>query len=232
MARYTSTYCSFISRLDEVTLLTKFASQKEIKDPVGLRREIDALCRGSVVLLSAHLEAYIKELGELALTSLHSNSVSRSKIDLRIYYHISKDVLDEIKETDDPLKLAGKVFDFLGNDSPYWSKVGSFPQPIPTERFNKGFSNPAYSKIKSYFNRFGYSDFDRDLARVLRGSYQPIVNMVDHLVDTRNKIAHGNPSATKTPNDVKQMVLMIKSFCNTTDAVFGKWWKVNFCSIR
>ena len=67
MSRYTPVYSSFCTRLDEVETLRQFALIREREDPIGLRREINALCRGSVVLLSSHVEAYIKELGELAV---------------------------------------------------------------------------------------------------------------------------------------------------------------------
>lgn len=139
MARYTAAYSSFVARLDEVDTLRRFALEKERKDPVGFGREVSALCRGSVVLLSSHLEAYVKEAGELALDSLHTKAVSRNSVTSKFYYHISKNYLDEIQDTSDPEKIAEKVFDFLHSDLGYWSRFGPFPQSIPTDRFNKGF---------------------------------------------------------------------------------------------
>lgn len=232
MARYTSAYSSFVVRLDEVETLRLFAYQKEKNDPVGMGNEISALCRGSVVLLSSHLEAYIKELGELALDSLHLKLVPRNNISSRFYYHISKNIIDELQNTSDPDKIADKVFEFINSDQLFWSKDGSFPESIPSDRFNRGFSNPAFKKIKSYFNRFGYSNYKGDLASKLQANFQPTINMVDHMVDTRNKIAHGDPSATKTPSEVKDMMNIIQKYCAETDCVFASWWKANFCSIR
>jgi hypothetical protein len=80
MARYTSAYSSFVSRLAEVELLQRVASTKEKIDPVNLRHEINAFCRGALVLLSAHLEAFIKELGEIILTNLYLKAVSRTRL--------------------------------------------------------------------------------------------------------------------------------------------------------
>jgi hypothetical protein len=204
MARYTTAYSSFVERLVEVETLRRFAFQKEKSDPVGMGHDIRALCRGSIILLSSHLEAYIKELGELALDSLFEKSVPRNNLSARFYYHISKNMLDEIKETSDPDKIGEKIFEFLHSDQIFWSRDGSFPEYIPGERFNKGFANPAFKKIKAYFNRFGYSNYKSELASRLRANFQPTINMVDHLVDTRNKIAHGDPTATKTPMEVKE----------------------------
>lgn len=184
------------------------------------------------MLLCGHLEAFVKELGEVALDCVHRKTVPRSNISTRIYYHISKDILDELQDTDDGEKIAEKLFAFLERDLGFWSRKGPFPQPIASERFNKGFSNPAYGKIRAYFSRFGYSQYDKDLARLLKAQFNPIKNMVDHLVDTRNKIAHGDPTATKTPTEVQDMMKLIRSYCKATDDVFASWCGAALCKIR
>jgi hypothetical protein len=232
MARYTSAYSSFLGRMTEVEILRRSAAQKERKDAVALRHEINALCRGAVVLLCGHLEAFIKDLGEVALDSFHEKGVPRTKIASQLYYHISKDILDEIKNTADPEKIANKVFAFIESDLPFWCRSGPFPQPIASERFNKGFSNPAFSKIRAYFGRFGYFEYRNDLANLLKAQYGPTTNMVDHLVDIRNKVAHGDPAATKTPSEVKDMIRLLRVYCMSTDTVFASWCGATICRIR
>lgn len=219
-------------RLGEVDTLRRFAAAKERENAVALRKEINALCRGAIVLLSGHLEAFIKELGEVALDALHEKRVQRTNIESRFFYHVSKDLLDELLDTRDPQKIADKLFSFLCSDLPYWSRSGQFLQPVPAERFNKGFSNPAFDKIRAYFNRFGYSDYRKDLANLLKSNNAPTTNMIDHLVDIRNKIAHGDPTATKTPQEVSEMIAIIRLYCKATDSVFAAWCKTNFCAIR
>lgn len=232
MGRYTSAYVSFVGRLAEVTILYRAAAAKEREDPIALRDEINALCRGSIVLLSSHLEAYIKELGEITLTAMQAKAVSRNNLAAQFFYHISKDYLHEVKDTSEPTKIAEKVFMFLQNDNSFWNRSGPFPNPLPVDRFNRGFSNPAYKKIESYFKRFGYTSYKSDLARLLKANYNVTANMVDHLVDTRNKIAHGDPLTTKTPADVRQMTQVIKDYCRATDSIFATWCKNNICGIR
>ena len=232
MARFTKAYSSFVTRLDEVELLRSFAAAKEVTDPMGLRKEINALCRGSVVLLSAHLEAYIREVGELALLSLTAKEVPRNTVSSRLFYYASQNLLKEIQGATDPEKVADKVFAFIVSDLDYWSRTGPFVKPIEPDRFNKGFASPAMPKIKQYFNRFGYLAYAKDLAILLKADFQPIVTMVDHLVDTRNKIAHGDPTASKTPQEVRTMIKMTRVFCGSTDAVFAAWWKSSCCAIR
>jgi hypothetical protein len=232
MARYTTAYSSFLNRLGEVEILRRFAATKERQDAVRLRNDINALCRGAVVLLSGHLEAFVKELGEIALDALYTKSVERTKIDPAFFYHISKDILDELSETREPGRSAEKVFAFVSSDAPYWCRSGPFPQPVPSERFNKGFANPAFDKIRSYFNRFGYGDYKRDLAQRLKAEYTATENMIDHLVAIRNKIAHGDSLATKTPLEVSEMMTVIKKYCMVTDSVFAAWCKKELCTIR
>lgn len=230
--RHTVAYRELKERFVEVEILVRAANEKERRSPIRHRHEINALCRGAIVLLCAHLEAYIKELGELAIDSLHANSVSREKIAPQFFFHISKSFIEELRETGDPEKSAEKVFLFLENDADLWLRKEPFPRPIPTDRFNRGFANPAFSKIQAYFGRFGYADYSSHLGARLRANYMPTKNMVDHLVDTRNKIAHGDPLATKTPSDVRQMMKMVKVFCQATDFIFSTWWRKNYCSIR
>lgn len=232
MSRYTIAYSSLGFRLKEVKLLQQSAALKEKNDPIGVWDEINAFCRAALVLLSAHIEAYIKEVGEVALTQIDTKATIRSHFAPQLYYHISKDRLDEIRDTAEPEKIANKLFTFLNTDLPYWGRNGPFPLPLPADRFNKGFSNPAFGKICSYFNRFGYSDYKRDLARLLAGQYTATVNMVNHIVDTRNKIAHGDLTATKTPTDLRDMISIVRTYCKATDEVFAVWCKKNLCSIR
>ena len=112
MARYTKAYSSFTARLSEVNTLRSLASSREKRGPIDLRDEINALSRGSIVLLCSHLEAYIKELGEIALDSMHTKSVPRTGLSSRFYYHISKGLLDEINDTSNQRELLIKCLDF------------------------------------------------------------------------------------------------------------------------
>ena len=232
MAQFTRAYSQLIVRLDEVELLTRLATSYEQKDAIGYRKEINALSRGAVVLLCSHLEAYVRKLGEIALDSLTAKAILRTKLASRVYYHISKDLLEGFRSTSDPEKAADRVFAFIDSDLEYWSRDGPFLRPVPVDRFNRGFANPAFKRIAKYFNRFGYEEYKRDLGRCLQASFLPTITMVDHLVHTRNKIAHGDFAESKTPGEVKDLASVTKSFCRATDSVFATWWRDSFCAIR
>lgn len=233
MSRYTPIYGAFISRLDEVMILrAKAGALSRTKNAVRHGPEISALCRGSVVLLSSHIEAYIKELGEHTLDAIYDKQVCRSKIAVLFFYHISRDRIENIRSGSDPEKIAGNTRAFVENDSVMWESTGNFPLPISASEFNGGFSNPKFDKAKSYFGRFGYSDYRRDFCVALGRYGQSTINNLDQIVDTRNSIAHGDPSATKTPVEVMEMIETAKLFCRTTDNIFANWCKNNLCNIR
>jgi len=232
MARYTKAYSSLIVRLDEVETLRKIALIKERDDPIGNSQDISALCRGAVVLLSSHVESYIKKIGELALDSLYTKNVSRSTLASQFFYHISKAHINELKNTSDPSKISEKVFTLFQEDYEFWSRNGPFPKQIECEQFNKGFSNPGFNKIGSYLRRFGYESYKNDLKQTLSSDYMAVTNMINHMVDTRNKIAHGDPILGKTPSEIEDMVTLVKLFCVKTDSLFAGWWKQHYCGIR
>jgi RiboL-PSP-HEPN len=231
MTRYTQSYSNFVVRLEEIEHLRRIASDKEKIDPIALRNEINALCRGAIVLLCSHLEAYIKEIGEAALESLSTNKVSRSKIAIQTFYYLSQSHIKEIQGSVDPQIISEKVMGFVDSEAAHWSRIGTVDNQLPILDFNKGFSNPGFKKIIKYFNRFGYSKYKADIAVILKADFGGVANAVDGLVDLRNKIAHGDPTATRTPQEIKLMIGTIKKFSRTTDQVFSKWWRKNYCVI-
>lgn len=233
MARFTLVYGNFTQRLDEVGLLRKKAAEFErSRDSFRKGPEISALCRGAVVLLSSHIEAYVKELGEHTLDSIHARSVCRSKLSPLFFYHMSKESIDRIRSASQPEIIATGMQDFLSREARFWNNIEPLPAPIPSDVFNKGFSNPSFKKIKSYFRRFGYIDYRRDLFRELGREAQTTVNNLDQIVETRNSIAHGDPLATKTPTEINNMISTAKNFCRASDMVFASWCKEHLCPIR
>jgi hypothetical protein len=233
MPRYTPVYGAFVARLDEVKLLrTKAATLNRTKNAVRHGAEISALCRASIVLLSSHIEAYVKELGEHTIDSIYKHKVSRSNIALLFFYHISKERIENIRSGSDPEKIASSTRTFIESDSELWNTTGEFPFPISASDFNGGFSNPKFEKTKAYFGRFGYSNYRRDFFGKLGRNGQSTINNLDHIIDTRNSIAHGDPNSTKTPDEVKDMIDTAILFCRTTDEIFAKWCRGNLCNIR
>ncbi len=208
------------------------ARDLERQDPITCAQKINALCRGAFVLLCSHIEGYTKEIGELTLARIFEQSVCRSRITNVLSYYISHDLISEIRDTSDREKIAAKVVKLIERDLSMWEQHGPHPAPIPEDRFNKTFASPSYEKISAYFGRFGYTEYKRDLGRNLKGDLLPVKNLINHIVDIRNKIAHGDPSVSKTPADLSDAIPIVKQFCRATDTCFADWCKTNLCRIR
>ncbi len=232
MPRYTAAYSSLISRLVEVETLAKMARNLEQNEPIKNADRINAICRGSVVLLCSHVEGYTKEIGELTLTRIFEQRICRSKISNTISYYASLDLISEIKDTGNREKTTAKIVNLINRDLPLWEQTGTHPSPISDERFNKSFASPSYTKISSYLGRFGYYDYKRDLKQNLKGDLSVTINMIDHVVDLRNKIAHGDNMVSQTPTDILNALPIVKQFCRETDTLFANWCKANLCRIR
>ena len=140
--------------------------------------------------------------------------------------------VDDIRDTRDPDKVASKIATIFERDHDIWCDRESFSEELPLERIVAGFSTPRFKEVRKFIARFGYSDYQDDLARLLCANYRPCINMIDNVVEQRNKIAHGSVAATGTPRDVKSMLNLVQVFCRTTDVVVGNWFRSLGCPIR
>src|SRR5438270_12233690 len=120
MPRYTVAYSSFLTRLSEVETLRSLAAAQERADPIRFSASINALCRGTIVLLSSHVEGFIKELGELTLERVHLRGVARAQMVPQFFYHLSKDKLNELRDASQPETIATRVFEIVARDLDLW----------------------------------------------------------------------------------------------------------------
>jgi hypothetical protein len=66
----------------------------------------------------------------------------------------------------------------------------------------------------------------------LKQNFQACVTMVDHVVDQRNKIAHGDFVTAGVPSDLENMCNFVRMYCRTTDQIVGNWFRKVGCPIR
>lgn len=233
MSRYTVAYSEFVGRTGEVLILVRRAGKLERSARAFEQGdEINALCRGAIVLLSSHIEAYIKELAECLLDEIHSRSVDRSVLSDRFYYYASKEWVNKLKDSIEPESISAEVFGFLDTEADLWRRNGPLPRPIDSEKFCKGFANPKFEKIKRFLGRFGYDALRHHINITHRGDAALLISHLEQIVDTRNAIAHGESSATRTPAEVMTLIKSSKKFCRTVDDGFATWAKSTICPIR
>ena len=233
MARYTEAYSGFVSRVPEVDALYNLANEHiRSVGPLKSAGIVRVMCRSGVVLLSSHIEGYVDDLAEVILRRIVKNKTPKQNLASRFRYHFTKDLINELRETKDPDKIASKIEALFRRDSDIWCSKSNFEEDLPADRFVSGFSTPRFDQVKLFIARFGYIDYRRDLGTHLRANFRPCINMVDNVVDQRNKIAHGDIVATATPNDLAAMLQLVRMFCRSTDVVVGNWFRSIGCPIR
>ncbi len=232
MGRFSEPYGQLLGRLDEVRILLKAAKAIERKDSLRRSGEINALCRAGIVLLTSHLEGYIKDIGEHALYQIYIKKVDRVKFEDRFFYHISRSKIQSLQDARDPFKIVQAIKNLFDEEKKYWQASGPFPAEIPTEIFNDGFSTPNFDKINMYLKRFGYESFHSEFKRSLKEKAIIIETAINDLVQVRNDIAHGNIHALRTPEDLRSMIDSTQIFCRTADDIFCRWFRQKYCSLR
>ena len=178
MTRYSSAYSDLIVRMKEVQAIVSMARSFQRPIPSDLARS-RALGRSGAVLLCSHIEGYIELLGNLAITRIANNSLPKASMAPSFRYHLSRDIIDAIRASTHPDTIAGNVDSLLNRDLRIWDSSTEFVAPLPVEGFNRTFSTPRHENIRRFFGRFGYTDFQRELASRLQENYDPCRNMID-----------------------------------------------------
>ena len=182
--------------------------------------------------MCSHIEGYVEALGALAVARIAERSVPKHMMAREFRYHLSRDLIDRINESTDPDRIAARIDSLLYRDINIWDTSAKFAEPLPVEAFVSNFSTPKHSNIRRFFRRFGYADFERELASRLNVNYNVCTNMIDHVVDERNKIAHGDSRAGVTPSELQVMCEFVRLYCRSTDQVVGNWFREIGCPIR
>jgi hypothetical protein len=193
---------------------------------------VNALCRSGVVLLSSHIEGYIEDFGEVALTNIVQRNLPKSQMSASFRYYLSSDLINIIKQATNPLKVVATIELLLARDGHIWDLAPNFSSAFAVKEFLADFSNPTHKRIRKFFGRFGYDRFENDLAGRLAGNFAACSNMVDQVIEQRNRIAHGDTVTIGTPTDLARMIQLVKVYCRETDSVVGNWFAAKGCPIR
>lgn len=233
MPRYTAAYSGLIQRIEEIDALTKSADKVARTEPYVLAsRRIDAMCRGGVVLLCSHIEGYFEDLAAVALERIALKRVSKTNLAKSFRYHVSRDLIAAIQESRDQERIVTHLDTLIDRDDHIWGPEDRYLSAIAESPFLDNFSTPKHKNIVGLIRRFGYTDFQRDLGRELASNYFACRNMVNQVVEQRNKIAHGDTVTTGTTTDLRNMVQLTKQYCRAADTVVADWFRSIRCIIR
>ena len=156
---------------------------------------------------------------------MENKAIPKQSVSIAFKYHLSRDLIDDINRTTDPESIATKIDAFFVRDGHIWDSSPNFTSPLPIGTFVGNFATPKHDNIRRFFGRFGFETFQNSLAAQLKGNDLTCRNMVDHIVDQRNKIAHGDFVAAGTPGDLQDMLRYLKLYCRNIDTVVSDWFK-------
>ena len=231
--RYTIAYREFNHKLVEVHRLNQMAIKElppmESFEAISV---VHTLCWASVVFLSGNLEVYMKKLTERILDRVYNSKLQKDKLALKFRYYFSRDLVDQIRNTRHPEQVARKVREIFDRDAYIWSDDSIFQKELSSTRFLSNLANPKYGNIKDFMTRFGYDHYQDDLRRSMRQRYDVCIAALDDIVETRNKIAHGDRSMIWMPRDVEEKADLLKIFVRETDVVVANWFRRIGCPIR
>ena len=233
MSRYTEAYSRFLKRLSEVETLLRLARDTSRTLPVLAALPVTGpLCRSGVVLLCSHVEGFVEDIGKKAIEEISARSLPKARLGPRFRYHLSRDIIRKIKDSTDPADVASGIEQLLARDGHIWDTSINFRSPLLDEIFIGDFVNPTHKRIRKFFDRFGYSRYENDLAAQLAANFMACTNMVDQVVHQRNQIAHGDTTTIGTPNDLAQMIDLVKMYGRAMDFVVAGWFRAQGCPIR
>ena len=241
MARYTEAYCLFTNDLKNIehclTLTARWSI--DFRNP-NFANINNTLCRASIVLLSSAMERYVKELAAIVLERVSQRRVTKRKLPDDFRYYLSADIVHGLNQSQDPRTMSKKIVSLFQRDSGIWSGEDTFP----TELYNthhehfvqnvvRGIGSPRVKNLQSFMKRIGYQSYQTDMKRSLKERYLPYQNMVDLVIDRRNKIAHGDMRDAVTPADVTNMLRLTRLFFRETDVLVANWYRDTVgCAIR
>jgi hypothetical protein len=233
MPRFTSAYSSLLVRFNEIEVLLRLARLISASIAISIAaQQIDAICRSGVLLMSGHVEGYIEELGNIAIVRIGNRGLAKQRVSTQFKYYLSRDLIKAIKDSSNPRRISSNLDALLLRDLHIWDSTPVFSAQISSDVFLSDFSNPTHDRIKRFFSRFGYAHYQGDLERRMGANFLICRNMLDQVVDQRNKIAHGNTITTGTPTDLSQMLLLVKLYCREADCVVADWFRSIGCPIR
>ena len=243
MARYTRAYCSFTDDLKNIENFLKLTAHRSIdfRNP-NIANVNNLVYRASIVLLSSAMEGYVKELAGIVLERVSKRRATKRKLKLPddFRYYLSADIIWGIRQSQDPKKMTKKIVSLFQRDSGIWSGEETFPAKLYdthheyfVQNVVRGITNPRVENLQRFMKRIGYQNYQTDMRRSLKAHYLLYENMVNSVIDRRNKIAHGDMRDTVTSADVTDMLRLTRLFFRETDVLVANWYRDTVgCAIR
>lgn len=177
-----------------------------------------ALGRAAVVLITSHMERYLRAVNEELVDAVVASSILGDSLPLPVRLLHSKEPVTEI-ETTQWDKRSDKLTDFVETDGWLWS-VGTTGN-LKHNRLLAWMKSPKPKSLVRYYRYWGIQDIFSAITRK-PSTRQDLWLRIKEVVEKRNNIAHGDTSASATFSDVRKYVAAVNDLCERADRTLAR----------
>ena len=181
-------------------------------------RVVRAINRASVVLLSSHLERYLRGVNEEAVGVINAATISGSALPETLRLQHSKIPVDELAEAQWNNRAA-MLSQLMATDGWLW---GSGPKAtLDHDRLLRWMKSPSPERTLRLFKLWGISDVFSAVTRQPH-TRQRMWLKLEELVDKRNDIAHGDSGTEATYKGHRYLCRVVRTFCTRADGILSR----------
>ncbi len=177
-----------------------------------------AINRSSVVLLTSHFERYVRALNEEAVDAVNASAIGGEVLPIGLRLQHSRTRLDLMLETQWNNR-APQLESFTSQDGWLWGDASK--GDLEADRLLKWMRSPSPDRIKRFFEMWGADDVFGAITRT-HHTRARLWTKIDELVAKRNLIAHGDPTASATFQDVASYLAVVRAFSVRADRVMSR----------
>ena len=205
------------NRLGEVKALALLDPSRTKGADADVQR-VNAVNRGSAVLLAAHLQGFLEDLVVEAIDWLNRSDLVKSEVPPKLMAaHVERHLGEVVSRTElvDRLSRVERLFD---SHELYWTDCGVAPDKLDAEAVTRHIGNPWPKVIKWAVVLLGGDDPFDDPAL---NDPKELQRRLGELVGKRNDIAHGSGAPPLTSTQIDQFMTAAKDIARAVDDQIG-----------
>jgi hypothetical protein len=175
--------------------------------------------RACVVLLSSHLERYIRALNEEAVEWLNHQNCGLDRFTDEFLLMHSRGVVDDLAKMSWD-RRGPALRDFVSAHATFWGAGGS-TGAIQHDQLLVWMKAPKPESLVRFFKLYGIENIFNAATRkkATRGA---LYLGIRELVEKRNNIAHGDAQTEALPTDVTRYLNAVSKFANSADGSLAR----------
>jgi hypothetical protein len=209
---------SLLTSLEEIEAL-----QRANPSPTGSapsRPDVTrAIGRASVVLLSGHLERYLRNVNEEATSVVNGAGVLSDSIPTPLRLLNLRDPIDQLAALEWTERRAA-LESLMRQEASLW-RSGEVVRSLDHRRLLTWMSAPTCAHLRRFYRQWGIVDIFTSITRKPH-TRSRLWLTISALVDKRNNIAHGDFGEEATQADIRQYVVAVTDFCRRADRAHSR----------